>query len=118
MTTEIADNRDLALKIGYAATDWLDYISYEDYARIASDWDMAVLMRDNIPIGAIFRKNGETHVSIVPEWRKRWLTKGLLKELLSGTKFTKIAAGHDFMYNVLGRLGFVPQADGTVAREQ
>jgi len=113
----IIDNRDLALKIGYAATDWDDYISYEDYANIAADWNVRLITKGETAIGAIYSKNGETHVSILPEWRRRWLTKGLLKEILADMQFTKVAKGHDFMYNILERLGFKPQADGTVARE-
>jgi len=115
--SKIIDNRAIALKIGYAATDWENYISYEDYEAIAADWDLKLIMKDNTPIGAIYSKNGETHVSILPEWRKRWLTKGLLKEILAGMQFTRITPGHEFMYNILERLGFKPQADGTVARE-
>jgi hypothetical protein len=113
----ITDNRDLALKIGYAATDWEDYISYEDYANIAADWNVRLISKGETAIGAIYSKNGETHVSILPEWRKRWLTKGLLKEILADMQFTRVADGHDFMYSILERLGFKPQADGTVARE-
>lgn len=118
MASSIIDDRDLALKVGYIATDWANPISYDDYTIVASDWNIKVLMRDSEPIGAIFRRNGETHVSIVPKWRKKWLTKGLLKELLTDTQFTKIADGHDFMYNILGRLGFVLQSNGTLTREQ
>lgn len=118
MTTYLIDNRELGLKIGYAATDWAQPIDYNEYVKIAADWNVKALMRDDEPIGAVYRKNGETHVSIVPKWRKRWLTRGLLKDLLSDTQFTKIADGHDFMYGVLGRLGFIPQADGTLTREQ
>lgn len=118
MATQIVDDRELALKIGYAATDWAEPIDYATYSQVASDWSVKALVRDNEPIGAIFRKNGETHVSILPNWRRRWLTKGILKDILADTQFTKIAAGHEFMYNILGRLGFVPQADGTVAKEQ
>jgi len=117
MTTRIVDDRNLALKTGYAATDWEDYISYEDYEDIAADWTVKALMRNEKVIGAVYSKNGETHVSILPEWRRRWLTKGLLKEILVDMQFTKVAKGHDFMYNILERLGFKPQADGTVARE-
>ena len=116
-TSSRPNDRAVALKIGYAATDWEDYISYEDYEAIAADWDLKLIVRDDTPIGAIYSKNGETHVSILPEWRRRWLTKGLLKEILADMQFTKVAKGHDFMYNILERLGFKRQADGTVARE-
>lgn len=117
MTTKIVDNRGLGLKIGYAATDWAQPIKYKDYERIASDWQVSVLIRDTEPIGAIFKRNGETHVSILPKWRRRWATKGLVKEILSDMRYTRVADGHDFMYGVLERLGFVRQPDGTVARE-
>ena len=92
--SKIIDNRAIALKIGYAATDWENYISYEDYEAIAADWDLKLIMKDNTPIGAIYSKNGETHVSILPEWRKRWLTKGLLKEILAGMQFTPVSYTH------------------------
>lgn len=117
MTTRIVDNRDLGLLIGYAATDWARPITYEAYEGIAANWQVSVLIREQEPIGAIFKRDGETHVSILPKWRQRWATKGLLKEILSDMRYTKVADGHDFMYDILQRLGFSRQPDGTVARE-
>ena len=117
MTTKIVNDRGLGLKIGYAATDWAQPIEYEDYEGIASDWQVSVLIREQEPIGVIFKRDGETHVSILPKWRRRWATKGLLKEILSDMRYTKVADGHDFMYGILERLGFRRQPDGTVARE-
>jgi len=117
MATHIVNNRDLGLLIGYAATDWAQPIKYEDYAGIAASWQVSVLVRDNEPIGAVFKRAGETHVSVLPQWRRRWATKGLVKEILSDMRYTRVADGHDFMYGVLERLGFVRQPDGTVARE-
>lgn len=117
MSTKIVNNRDLGLLIGYAATDWGSPIDYGDYERIASDWQVSVLVREQEPIGAIFKRHGETHVSILPKWRRRWLNKKVLKEILSDMQFTRVADGHDFMYGILERLGFVRQPNGTVARE-
>lgn len=117
MTTRIVDDRDLALAVGFQATDWPEPIDYEEYLAISNDWQVYVIIRDERPIGALFKKNGETHVSILPNWRRRWATKGLLKEILSDMRFTRVAEGHDFMYGILERLGFTRQSDGTVARE-
>lgn len=117
MATKIVDNRDLGLLIGYAATDWVQPIEYETYKDIAADWQVSVLVRDAEPIGAVFKRDGETHVSILSKWRRRWATKGLIKEILSDMHYTRVADGHDFMYGVLERLGFIRQPDGTVARE-
>lgn len=114
MTTKLIDNRDLALKIGYAATDWADPISYDDYEEIAKDWRIVAMIRDDEPIGAVYYKDGETHVSVLPKWRRRWATRGLLKQIMDDTKFTRVDVGHDFMYGILERLGFRREQDGTL----
>lgn len=117
MTTEIVDDRELALQVGYAATDWGEYFPFKDYLDIAASWEVSVIVRDSVPIGAIFKKDGETHVSILPEWRRRWLTKGLLKTILADMQTTRVADGHDFMYGILERLGFRRSPDGMLTRE-
>jgi GNAT superfamily N-acetyltransferase len=117
MTTEIVDDRDTALKIGYAATDWADPVTFDEYLDIAASWQVELVVRDSEPIGAVFRKDGETHVSILPQWRRKWLSRGLLKKLLVDTRLTRVENGHDFMYGVLERLGFRREEDGTLTRE-
>jgi len=117
MTTRIVDDRNLALAIGYIATHWPEPVTYEDYLEIARNWKVTVLYRDSEPIGAVYKRDGETHVSVLPHWRRRWLTKGILKEILSDMRITSVADGHDFMYGILERLGFRRQSDGTVVRE-
>lgn len=117
MTTRLTDNRNLALKIGYDATSWQQPVTYEQHVDIAKDWDVKLIERDGQPIGAVFSKDGEVHCSILPEWRRRWLTKGLLKELTSDAKFyTRVDDGHDYMYGILARLGMKRRPDGTVGK--
>ena len=98
--------------VGYQATDWHISMTFEQYTQIVKDWDIKAILKDQTVIGAIYSKNGETHVSILPEWRKRCLTKGLLKEILADMQFTRVTPGHEFMYNILNRLGYVSQKDG------
>lgn len=117
MTTKIVDDRNLALAIGYIATHWPEPVAYEEYLEITRDWKVAVLYRDLEPIGAVYRKDGETHVSVLPHWRRRWATKGVLKEILSDMRVTSVAEGHEFMYDILNRLGFHRQPDGLLTRE-
>lgn len=114
MTTKLVDDRDLALKIGYAATDFSEPISYADYEVVAKDWQVMLMVRDDEPIGTVYHKGGETHVSVLPKWRRRWATKGLLKQILNDTRFTRVDVGHDFMYGILERLGFRREDDGTL----
>lgn len=117
MTTRLTNNRAVALRVGFEATDWHVATSYDDYVKAAADWCVRAIERDGMVIGAIYSKDGETHVSVLPEFRRRWLTKGLLKNIMDGMTVTRVTPGHDFMYAILDRLGFVPQADGTLTRE-
>ena len=117
MTTDIVDDRDAALEIGYRATEWIEPTTFEQYLDMAASWQVELVDRDGEPIGAVFRKDGETHVSILPEWRRRWLSRGLLKKLLTDTRRTRVENGHEFMYGVLERLGFRRDDDGTLTRE-
>lgn len=119
MATRIVDNRDLGLKIGFEATSWQSPVSYEQHVDIAKDWAVKVIERDGQPVGAVFmHDNGEIHCSILPEWRRRWLTKGVLKELIAHPKFhTRVDDGHDYMYGILERLGMKRRPDGTVGKD-
>jgi hypothetical protein len=117
MTTQIVDNRELALPIGYKATEFNFPLTYERYLEIADDWDVKAIVRDDKTIGAIFSKSGEVHVSILPEWRRKWLTKGLLRQIIDRPDFfTQVDDGHDYMYDILARLGMQSRPDGTVGR--
>ena len=107
----------MALKIGYEATTWQYPISYEQHIEIAKDWAVRLIERDGEPIGAMFEKDGEVHCSILPEWRRKWLTKGLLKQIIETPNFhTQVDDGHDYMYGILERLGMARRPDGTFGR--
>jgi hypothetical protein len=104
----IKDNRAEALNVGFFATDWSIDIDYELYEQVMQDWNVRGIYRDDRCIGAVFQKGKEVHVSILPEFRKKWLTKGLLKQLLGDEEImTQIAKGHDYMEEILMRIGFV-----------
>lgn len=113
MTTHLVANRQEALRVGFEATDWPYPISFEDYAMLIEPWSVQAIVKDDVCIGAVYKRGDELHVSIKPEWRKKWLTKGLLKELFSGAKVTtKVTPGHEYMFDILKRLGFVRMDDG------
>lgn len=117
MTTRITDSRDIALKIGYAATSWQHPVTYDQHIEIAKDWAVRLIERDGEPIGAMFEKDGEVHCSILPEWRRRWLTKGLLRQIIETPNFhTRVDDGHDYMYGILARLGMKRRPDGTIGK--
>ena len=117
MPTALVNDREAGLAIGYAATDWSSPVEYEAYKAALEDWTVKTVVRDGEPIGAAYFKAGEVHVSILPEWRKKWATKGVIAQLFAdkGT-FSRIAPGHDYMFDIFRRLGFNVYNDGVVAR--
>jgi hypothetical protein len=118
LTTAITENRKMALQIGYHATDWTQPIAFDDYVKGLENWSVKTLERDSQPIGAVFQNGDELHVSVLPEWRCKWLTKGLYKELFMQKRVvTKVTAGHDHMYGILRRIGFRDDANGLLVKD-
>lgn len=118
MPTQFVDDRETALRVGYDATDWSSPISFEDYRLAVKDWIIKAISRDGQVIGAAYRKDDEVHVSVLPEWRCVWLTKGVLRELFDGPRVTtKVTPGHDYMYDILKRLGFKELNGGLFVKE-
>ncbi len=106
MTTKLENNRELALQVGYAATDWSTPIPFEQYADALNDWHVQAIVRDDEPIGAVFKKDGEVHVSVVKPWRRKWVTRGILKQIFESANHTTVTSGHEhYMFDILQRLG-------------
>jgi hypothetical protein len=119
MATELIDDRENALKVGYAATDWSTPVDFDQYKNVLANWTVKAIVRDDKYIGAAYFKDGEVHVSVLPEWRKKWATRGLIDTLFADKNaFTRIMPGHEYMYGIFHRLGFTVRKDGTVARER
>lgn len=120
MATILGTDRENALRIGFNAADWPVIVEYDTYLDILSDWTVLPIERDGQCIGAFFRSpDGEVHGAILPEWRGRWATRGLLRKMFSGENIkTCISDGHDFMYCVLDRLGFRQNDDGMLYLER
>jgi len=118
MATQIVDDRESALRVGYEATDWSAPVSFEDYRNSVKDWIIKAIKRDEQIIGAVYRKDDELHVSVLPQWRRLWITKGILRELFPGSRVTtKVTPGHDYMYDILKRLGFKESDSGMLVKE-
>jgi hypothetical protein len=118
MPTQIVDDRESAMRVGYDATDWSAPVSFEDYRNSVKDWIIKAIQRDDQIIGAVYRKDDELHVSVLPEWRRVWVTKGLLRQLFSGPRVTtKVTPGHEYMYGILKRLGFKESDGGMLVKE-
>jgi len=117
MATRLVDDRDLAQAIGFQATDWSQPISYEEYTDFLQTWDVKAIVRNDTCVGAAYFRDGEVHVSILPEWRRRWATRGVLAELFAHENaHTRIMPGHEYMYDIFNRLGFKTREDGALVK--
>ena len=118
MTTHLVPNRTLGLRVGYVATDWSERPSFDAYDEALKDWEVKVLARDGIAIGAAFTNGPEFHVSVLPEWRGKWATRGILKELIAEpVSVTRVTPGHDRVNGLLERLGFEHRGSGLFVRD-
>lgn len=118
MTTQIVDDRETGLRVGFESTDWVTAVEYDLYADAMKDWIIRTIERDGKPIGAVYQKGDELHVSIKPEWRAKWFTKGLKQQLFDGKKVTtRVTPGHEFVIPVLTRLGFKDNGTGLLIKE-
>jgi RimJ/RimL family protein N-acetyltransferase len=118
MPTQVTEDRETALRVGYDATDWMRPVSFQEYCESLQDWTIRAIVRDNEPIGAVYLKNDEVHFSIFPKWRGRWFTKSIMRKFFqSGKVTTKVTPGHDHIYAILERLGFKRLDDGLMVKE-
>lgn len=118
MATCLEDNRAQALRVGYEATDWVRKPDYAQYVDALSDWNVRAMTRDGVIIGAAYTLGPEFHVSILPEWRGRWATRGILAQLIQEPlSVTRVTQGHERVYGFLERLGFEHRGDGLFVRE-
>ena len=111
------ERRDEALRVGYVATDWNAAPPYGIYEDALSDWTVRLMTKDGEPIGAVYTRGPEFHVSVLPGFRGRWATRGILKEIIPRpVAVTQVAYGHDHIGGILERLGF-ERRDGLYVRE-
>jgi len=116
--TELVNDRETGLRVGYEATDWSQPVSFDDYALAMKDWIIKAVMKDGIAIGAFYQKNDEIHFSIKPDWRKRWLTKSLKRKVFDEQRVTtRVTSGHEYIIPVLIRMGFKDDGTGLMIKE-
>jgi hypothetical protein len=111
------ERREEALKVGYLATDWNAAPPYRLYADALEDWTVRLMTKDGETIGAVYTNGPEFHVSVLPGFRGRWATRGILKEIIPRpVAVTRVAQGHERIGGILERLGF-ERRDGFYVRE-
>jgi len=109
---QLSDNREAALRVGYEATDWTEWPSYEAYIAAMADWDVRLIDKDGEAIGAVYTRGPEFHISVLPEWRGKWMTRRILKEIIPDpVAVTQVQVGHEDVSDMLKRLGFEKRSE-------
>jgi GNAT superfamily N-acetyltransferase len=84
--------RDEAIAAGWRA--YADQLPGHEaaYRAACERWQVVAVVADEV-IGALFVDGGVIHLGIVPEWRRRWASRRLLRQMLSYGKRTEVLVG-------------------------
>lgn len=84
-----------------------------EYRAMCQVWDVIAVVADRV-IGALFAKGGVIHLGIIPEWRSRWASRRLIREMLGYGKSTTILPCESECREFVRRIGFVETDVGYV----
>ena len=101
-----ANRRAEAIEAG-----WLAYrervAGLEDAYRMACDtWQVIAVVASGAVIGALFARDGVILLGIVPEWRGRWASKRVIREMLRYGRKTTVGDDEAGCLSFVRRLGF------------
>ncbi len=77
----------------------------EDYEAALSAWDVIPVVRGGETVGAVVMKGGEIHCAVQPEYRGRWLTKGM-RWMVEQSHKCSTDKGNTVARRFIERLGF------------
>lgn len=119
MATTLGDNRELALLVGYVSIEWPEFVPYKQYKSNFDGWTVRSVERDGECIGAVYTKDGELHLAILPTFHKRWVTRKVLDQMFDMPKvIVRPLDKDDPVFSYLLRLGFKDAGDKTLIKEQ
>ena len=99
-----------------------DDFTFDDMREQLGHWRLRGIFDDDKCVGAIMDYEGIVHISVLPEARKRWASRKLLKQAIHGAMIdgkvcTLVYNGDSERAKFAERLGFVrTQANDEVVR--
>ena len=63
------------------------------YRQACEGWQVVAVVSDGQVIGALFAKDGVIHLGIAPEWRGRWASRRVIREMLAYGNTTTVLPG-------------------------
>lgn len=77
----------------------------------AGTYELAYMMNGEHVMGVAMRKRGALHIGVLPEWRKRWATRSLVRRIVewaaeTGKVWTRVAQGNEAGEKLVRQVGF------------
>lgn len=81
------------------------------YRTACAGWQVVAVVADRV-IGALFARDGVIHLGIVPEWKGRWASRRLIREMLAYGTRTTLLPDEAEQRHFISRIGFVNTEGG------
>ena len=113
-TITVKPLREEALRVGFVALSKRlpDSVDYEGFRKALSSWDVKAFCQGDEAVGMLMVKGSELHVAVLPEVRGKWLSRRLIREVISpiirahGEARTSVRPDNEIGKDFIKRLGF------------
>lgn len=110
----VQPRREDALKAGFKALgSRLPLgVDYGKFRTALENWDIKAFCRGDEPVGMLMVRGNELHVAVLPEMRGKWLSRRLIREVISpilqkhGEAKTSVTPDNGVGRDFIKRLGF------------
>lgn len=87
-------------------------VSFDRFLEMFKDWRIVGINQGQKCAGVVFMKDGFVHICVSPEYRRRWASKRLIKQIIhlasiDGVARTSVFKTDDYRQRFAERLGFV-----------
>ncbi len=106
------NRRAEAIEAGWQAYRGRVDIPESHYRKVCDEWDVVAVADEDEVIGALFVKAGVIHLGVKPEWKGRWASRRIIREMLSYGRKTTVEPWESECLEFIGRIGFRPSGDG------
>jgi GNAT superfamily N-acetyltransferase len=109
-----ATRRQDAIRAG-----WLAYAErvpehLDAYLVACAGWQVVAVCDDDKPIGALYARDGVIHLGIVPEYRGRWASRRVIRQMLQYGEKTTVRDDEPQCIEFVTRIGFRKERGGYV----
>lgn len=105
------DRRSEAIEAGWVAHADQFQGRRDLYDQGCAAWTVVAVCDGPQVIGALYAQNGVIHLGIVPEYRGRWASRRVIREMLTYGHMTRIRDEAPEKIEFATRLGFKVQGD-------